>query len=317
MIPAYSIVIPVYNAEKYLDGCIRSVLSQSSGAAYEIILVDDGSSDGSAQICDRYADQLPCVKVIHQENQGVSAARNAGIRAAGGAYLLFLDGDDEWDENLLHTLDSFLPLQPDIIEFGYLKFGDGENHAPVLPAVKAEGSTGMAYFDAHEKAASMPIASSCTAAFKRQMVAENGIFFPVGISYGEDFDFHMQCLRAAASVFTALQPLYRYRMNAQSATHTLTRKKMQDMLLACAKMYRYFPGTVFANYYCMKILSMEKLSRADAACLKPLLRENRDILKAVSGSKMRLIRTLYRVLGYYGASRLVRRLLTLRQTQKG
>ena len=95
MIPTYSIVIPVYNAEKYLDGCMQSVLMQRSGSKYEIILVNDGSVDRSAELCDRYAAQLPCVKVIHQTNQGVSAARNAGISASNGRYILFLDADTE------------------------------------------------------------------------------------------------------------------------------------------------------------------------------------------------------------------------------
>lgn len=312
MVPTFSVVIPVYNAEKYLESCVQSVLKQRSSYDVEIILVNDGSVDASAQLCDALAAQLPNVKAIHQRNQGVSAARNAGIHAAQGTYVLFLDADDYWDDTLLCVLDPLTLDQPDIIEFGYQKFGGGETYAPVLPAVRENGKTGMEFFAAHEAIGCMPIASSCTAAFKRQLLEDHGIAFPMGISYGEDFDFHMQCLKAAKLVFTAPQPLYWYRMNEQSATHTLTLKKMQDMLLACVKMYRHFPSTVFANYYCMKILSMEKLSKKDAAQLKPLLRENRDILRHISGSKMRLTRMLYRVLGYYDAAKVVRYLLEVK-----
>ena len=314
MTPTYSVVIPVYNAEMYLESSVRSILTQRT-AAFEIILVNDGSRDASPEICDRFAEQLPFVKVIHQVNQGVSAARNAGIAAASGNYVLFLDGDDYWDERLLQLLDEAAAQQPDIIEFGYQKFGTSENHAPVLPAVKTAGMTGMEYFDAHKKLNVMPIASSCTAAFKRQLLEANGIRFPAGICYGEDFDFHMQCLKAAKSVISIPEALYWYRMNEQSATHTLTVKKMQDMLQACAKMYRMFPCAVFANYYCMKILSMEKLSKKDAAQLKGLLRENRDILRQVSGRKMQLIRILYGVFGCYRASRLIRILLDRKHTK--
>lgn len=317
MIPTYSIVIPVYNAENYLDGCMQSVLMQRSGSKYEIILVNDGSADHSAELCDRYAAQLPCVKVIHQTNQGVSAARNAGISASSGMYILFLDADDCWDEGLLDALDQLIPQQPDIIEFGYQKFGGTEDHAPVFPAVKVSGVTGAEYFGAHKARNCMPIASSCTAAFRRQLLENHNIRFPVGISYGEDFDFHMQCLKAATSVVSLREAFYRYRMNEQSATHTLTLKKMRDMLLACIKMYRIFPCELFADYYCMKILSMEKLSKQDAAQLKDLLRENSDILRQVSGRKMRFARMLYRVLGYYGASRLIRKLLDMQHPQKG
>lgn len=312
MVPTYSVVIPVYNAEKYLEHAVQSVLNQQSQAACEIILVNDGSTDGSAQLCDRLAGELPSVKVIHQANQGVSAARNAGIGVAGGEYILFLDGDDYWDENLLQELDEAAAQQPDIMEFGYQKFGPSETYAPVLPAVKAAGMTGMEYFDAHKKMGCMPIASSCTAAFRRQILEEHEIRFPMGISYGEDFDFHMQCLKVAQRVVSIPAAFYWYRMNEQSATHTLTVKKMRDMLLACVKMYRLFPCDLFANYYCMKILSMEKLSRTDAAALKPLLRENRDILQQISGRKMYMIRMLYKVFGYYETARLMRILLDMK-----
>ena len=167
MAATYSVVIPVYNAGEYLESAIQSVLKQRTQLDFEIILVDDGSTDQSPQLCDRFAEELPCVKAIHQVNQGVSAARNAGIAAASGVYVLFLDGDDCWDERLLQLLDQQIPQQPDIIEFGYQKFGTDENHTPVLPAVETTGMTGMEYFDAHKKMNVMPIASSCTAAFRR------------------------------------------------------------------------------------------------------------------------------------------------------
>ena len=134
----------------------------------------------------------------------------------------------------------------------------------------------------------------------------------MGISYGEDFDFHMQCMKVAQRVVSIPAAFYWYRMNEQSATHTLTVEKMRDMLLACVKMYRLFPCDLFANYYCMKILSMEKLSRTDAAALKSLLRENRDILQQISGRKMYMIRMLYKVFGYYETARLMRILLDMK-----
>ena len=84
MAATYSVVIPVYNAGEYLESAIQSVLKQRTQLDFEIILVDDGSTVLSPQLCDRFAEMLPCVKTIHQVNQGVSAARNAGIAAASG-----------------------------------------------------------------------------------------------------------------------------------------------------------------------------------------------------------------------------------------
>jgi len=316
MVPIYSVVVPVYNAEKYLESCVSSVMAQRSASSYEIILVDDGSTDGSAQLCDRYARELPCVKVIHQANQGVSAARNTGIAAASGTYILFLDGDDCWNERLLQVLDAELPRQPDLIEFGYQTFGTETSHTTVLPAVAASGMTGLEYFDAHKAIGVMPIASSCTAAFRRQLLEHYAVRFPVGISYGEDFIFHMHCLKTAKSVVSIPESLYRYRRNEQSATHTLTVKKMQDILCTCAQMYRLFPCAMLANYYCMKILNLDRLSASDAAQLKELLWENRDILRHVTGTKMRAARILYSVLGWHRASRLIRTGLRACSAQK-
>ena len=93
MSKAVSIIIPVYNVEKYLDECITSAMGQTL-KDIEIILVDDGSPDRGGEICDLYAAKDPRIKVIHQENAGVSAARNAGIAAAEGKYVMFIDGDD-------------------------------------------------------------------------------------------------------------------------------------------------------------------------------------------------------------------------------
>ena len=88
-----SIVIPVYQVAATLSRCVESVLAQSF-SDYEMILIDDGSTDGSSKICDDYAETDHRVKVIHQQNAGLSAARNAGLRVAKGAYITFIDSDD-------------------------------------------------------------------------------------------------------------------------------------------------------------------------------------------------------------------------------
>ena len=91
--PLVSVIIPVYNVEKYLEECIDSVLNQTC-QNIEIILVDDGSTDSSGQICDKYAENNKHICVIHQKNGGLSDARNAGFLRAGGEYVYFLDSDD-------------------------------------------------------------------------------------------------------------------------------------------------------------------------------------------------------------------------------
>jgi glycosyltransferase involved in cell wall biosynthesis len=98
-----SIIVPVFNAEKFLDDCIKSVLAQTF-TDYELILVDDGSTDSSLAICQSYANQNSQIKVVHQENGGLSVARNSGIEVASGDYLTFLDSDDMLDPYFLERM---------------------------------------------------------------------------------------------------------------------------------------------------------------------------------------------------------------------
>ena len=98
-----SIIIPVYNAEEYLDRCLHSIIDQGF-TSYEVILVDDGSTDSSPLICDRYSATDPRFRTLHKPNGGVSSARNAGLELAKGEYIMFLDSDDWIDEDFLEKL---------------------------------------------------------------------------------------------------------------------------------------------------------------------------------------------------------------------
>ena len=91
--PRLSVIVPVYNVETFLPACIDSILSQTF-RDLELILIDDGSPDACGRICDKYAEKDTRVRVIHQENRGVSAARNAGLQIASGEYIGFVDPDD-------------------------------------------------------------------------------------------------------------------------------------------------------------------------------------------------------------------------------
>ena len=110
IMPKVSVIVPVYNAEKYLQECVDSILRQTL-TDLELILVDDGSTDSSPAICDRYAEQDARVQVIHKPNGRAASARNAGLRAASGEYVAFVDSDDwispEMYEKMLETGDGY------------------------------------------------------------------------------------------------------------------------------------------------------------------------------------------------------------------
>ena len=317
MVPIYSVVIPVYNAEKYLRSCIECVLAQNTTSEFEIILVNDGSKDNSAQICDRYASQTSCIKVIHQSNQGVSVARNIGVAAAQGQYVLFLDADDLWDPALLTQLDAYLMNEPDIIEFGYRRFDGDHIRETVVPPHVFSGKSGGEYFESFVAINRLPTGSCWAAAFKRQLLQEYDLRFPLGVCYGEDLMFHMSCLKYAKNVYSICEPLYGYRENEASVTHTPSLKKVRDMLYSCAWVYKLFPCALFADYYCMKTLNVGRLSKADAGKLKDFLMENRDIFHHASGKKYRVIYVCYRLFGWYYASKMMLFFLERKNSLKG
>ena len=122
-----SIIIPVYNVKKYIKKAILSAMNQSY-ANTEIILIDDGSTDGSGEICDEYKEKDTRIAVIHQENRGLSAARNAGIDCATGDYLFFLDSDDYIAEDCLERMQQCAKqYQADIVYARHMKFEDGQS----------------------------------------------------------------------------------------------------------------------------------------------------------------------------------------------
>ena len=121
--PTISVIVPVYNTEQYLSRCVDSILAQTF-TDFELILVNDGSNDGSGAICDEYAEKDPRVNVIHQENRGVSPARNMGLDHASGEYLYFVDSDDYIDPALLETVIPYMENNSDLVAFGYSFFNE-------------------------------------------------------------------------------------------------------------------------------------------------------------------------------------------------
>ena len=122
-----SIIIPVYNVENYLRRCLDSILLQPSSITYEILLIDDGSSDKSGAICDEYQSNFPNVFVSHIENNGVAEARNLGISLSKGNYLYFMDPDDFLSDNFFDKISSNLKQKWDVLCFGYNEIKENRN----------------------------------------------------------------------------------------------------------------------------------------------------------------------------------------------
>ena len=179
----FSIVIPVYNVAPYLRECVDSVLAQNS-TDYEIILVDDGSTDNSPAICDEYAEKYSQIKVIHKANGGLSDARNFGIKKAQGDYLMFLDSDDFWNrENVLLDLHNIIKENnPDLIIHELSSFYNSEKI--ILRKFKNKEIQNFSY-DFKEDLKYLVnndiyYATACNKVIKTSIVKENNIEFPKG-----------------------------------------------------------------------------------------------------------------------------------------
>ena len=192
-----SVVIPVYNTEKYLYQCVKSVLSQE-GTEKEIILIVDGSADNSPILCDRLSNEFPdIIKGIHKENKGVSVARNTGIEAASGEWIAFIDSDDCIEDGMFYAYTTVIKNYGGIILTGHKAISsDGKIGKVHGPMATASWSRGEGY---SELFSSVPHNLDERAwlyffvwnkLYKKETIEKNHIRFQSGVTYGEDFLFN-------------------------------------------------------------------------------------------------------------------------------
>ena len=183
----YSVIIPVYNAEGTLRRCLDSLVGQQF-SNYELLLINDGSTDGSDAICREYASTYSCVRYFAKENGGVSSARNLGLEQAKGEYILFVDSDDYVSEDYFALLSHALESNAvDLLMFGYRNFG-GASTKWDTGVFCEETESGVA------KRISFAVrqylfSSLLSKAFKRQIIERNNIRFSNDLAIGEDQAF--------------------------------------------------------------------------------------------------------------------------------
>lgn len=234
--PKCSIIVPVYKAEKYIDRCVDSILNQTS-PDWELILVNDGSPDGSGAICEGYAAGDKRIKVLHQANQGVSSARNNGLRAVSGEYILFLDSDDWLDVNCVgFCLKEMNKTNADILQFPTERISQESNDT-----THKEIETGTT-FDVKEYIESENILVSIGGTVVRtSIVQNNGILFRHDIKLAEDQIFIMDCMNNSRSVYRSDYPFYKYYVNENSATNNSKSQNIIDSIEALIDYKREHP----------------------------------------------------------------------------
>lgn len=229
--PFFSVIIPVYNVENYLDKCLGSVVSQTF-SDIQVIVVDDGSTDGSGTICDQWRKKDSRIIVNHKKNGGLSSARNAGLQIAEGEYILFLDSDDYWISNdaLQEISDRIKLTNPDVLVFNLQKVYEGKYAKPYFDAtteivVRDVADIGKTFVLSN----GLWTACAWNKAIKKSMFENHSLYFREGIT-SEDVDWCYRLAKKARVMDYLNQCIVAYRQRCSSITGTITHQKCRDLL---------------------------------------------------------------------------------------
>lgn len=232
--PLFSIIVPVYNVEEFVHKTLSSVLTQNFNS-YELIVVNDGSTDKSGEICYSLAQQYPQITFVQTSNAGVSAARNLGLKIAKGQYIMFLDGDDYWDGN--YVLDDIANIikekhEPDVILHSFKEINlNNPTHQPYEITLDLSSLSGN-YYNDFSLLISRNIyrSSACMKVIKREIILKNNVFFPIGKRY-EDSQWSFTLAKYIHQYAIYDSTFYSYQAGrVGSTTVSIPTKNVKDFL---------------------------------------------------------------------------------------
>ncbi len=303
-----SVVIPVYNVKPYLERCVNSVLRQSY-KDLEIILVDDGSTDGSSELCDQIATKDQRFRVIHQKNQGLSGARNTGIREAAGEYIIFMDSDDFWlIDDGLEAVMRHCEETTELICFKIVNiWKDGRQSLSPdynLEIISRQSNTQVLFSYLIKSQLFNP--SACQFVVRKKNLIENKVFFPQR-KIGEDFFWQMHLWQHVRNVKMANVNLYGYWHRQDSITtapvsilayqeydKTFTYWKEQHQN-GCINGYMIL--AYMANIWINRGYVFYKLKDSDKPIALEILRRHADLLNYAATPKAKRTAKLYSFVG--------------------
>ena len=305
----FSVIVPVYNVERYLKECVDSILCQTF-TDFELILVNDGSTDQSPAICDACQEADPRVKVIHKENGGQSSARNLGVEYATGTYVIFLDSDDFIrDKNFLQDICNVAEQDTDIIVYRYCKYYNddhldfcGISLADLPTDNKEELFRRLVLRDAFF----CSCWSKCT---RLDLLKKNGIVFDTNLCC-EDMDWYYQVVSKAEQFKVLDQAYINYRQRENSVTSTFKEKSITDYILTIRKWKERFEGienheekevmlATLAKLYCNLLIAYAS-HRKELRKYKNEIFSFRDLLRYDWNPRTRKIHLFAKVFGLNG-----------------
>lgn len=216
----YSIIIPVFGCEKYLQSCIETVLNQTYKGSFEVILVDDGSLDKSGELADYLGEMYAQVRVFHKKNGGAASARNLGIQVATGEYVLFIDGDDMVDERLLESVDALLEKDRQAMvvfgmSFDYYRNEKLDYSEKLSCSHKGFYLLEQVLTEFQSFFIDNALSSACNKVFSSEIIKRENLKFHEEMNLYEDYDFVLQYLGHVNSIICLDSPFYHYRNNLE------------------------------------------------------------------------------------------------------
>lgn len=234
----FSIIVPVYNVKPYLERCLDSIVQQSF-TDYELILVDDGSTDGSERICDEYQQKNRNIKVVHKANGGLSSARNVGIQQAKGEFIVFIDSDDWIIDNTLELFSNFIYRNKDNPADIYIGNILNEDHTLYSSTSRAEVGkpyVGKTYYVEFNESI---IDCSVSSIYKRSFLLENGVCFPAGKLHEDYFFTPIAYFSAKTVVYTGIDFYIRFIREGSITQVKDKRKNLLDVLWISRQLLDY------------------------------------------------------------------------------
>lgn len=291
----FSIVIPLYNCEKYIEQCLSSILKQKF-LDYEIVVVDDGSIDNSNVLVEKFAEKEQRIKLIRKENGGVASARNYGILNSSGKYLIFLDADDILVERSLWI--AYNALSNNEVDMAicssYVEMSDGHWNTNKMfseEVLKKQKTS----FDV--RVLCQNISSMCIALYRREFLICNGLLVKEGISCGEDTDFYFRSLLLSKSVSLLDCTLFACRHNPNSVSNNLNNKRILDVMSVSVERMRELiecPSNALDNTKALNFFSTKFIhfsiqifkvrGKGYQDCIG-ILDENKDLLRFAQGKE--------------------------------
>ena len=287
--PKISVIVPVYNVEKYLPRCIDSILSQTF-KDFELLLIDDGSPDNCGNICDEYAIKDSRVKVIHKQNGGVSSARNVGIENAKGEWITYIDADDYIEQGFLSIPED---ATEDLLIQNYKVLYDNDYTDTkfineVIEQLQYSSHVGMHIVD---RIFRVPWAKF----FKRCLIVDNSILFAQGVKIGEDTLFMLEYLCHSKSIQYLSTSSYVYRKEGSGLTHKYLMPAYRSVEIFRLLVEKYKQLKVDSTEYLVFMFTLyySLISPRNYASLKcwsddPIVKQVYNVIKSKSNLRWRV-----------------------------